>query len=83
MRNLPFRTIPVGRKIACCLLLAATASAAAGRDLYVARDGSDDNPGTIVKPFATIARARDAVRPMIATMSGDIQIFFHSKQQRK
>jgi len=76
--------LPVARRqIACCLFLAATASAAAGRDFYVAADGSDDNPGTIVKPSATIARARDVVRPMIATMSGDIQIVFHSKQHRK
>ena len=31
-------------------------------NLYVAPDGSDSNRGTIDKPFATLARARDAVR---------------------
>jgi len=68
--------VPVARRqIACCLFLAATASAAAGRDFYVAADGSDDNPGTVEKPFATIARARDAVRPTIATMTGDITVW--------
>ena len=30
--------------------------------LYVAVDGSDKNPGTEAKPFASIARARDAAR---------------------
>jgi len=29
--------------------------------LYIAPDGSDDNPGTIEKPFASFERARDAV----------------------
>ena len=31
-------------------------------DFYVAPDGSDTNPGTQQKPFATLAHARDAVR---------------------
>jgi hypothetical protein len=31
-------------------------------DFHVATTGSDDNPGTADKPFATLARARDAVR---------------------
>ena len=30
--------------------------------LYVATDGSDDNPGTRAKPFATLQRARDEIR---------------------
>ena len=30
--------------------------------LYVATDGSDDNPGTRGKPFATLQRARDELR---------------------
>ncbi|MBT3291511.1 MAG: hypothetical protein HN380_29470, partial [Victivallales bacterium] len=29
---------------------------------YVAPNGSDANPGTEAKPFATLIRARDAVR---------------------
>src|SRR4051794_7586772 len=33
-------------------------------DFYVATDGSDENPGTRAKPFATLARARDAVRQL-------------------
>ena len=63
------------RQCAWFLVLAATASAAVGRDFYVAPNGSDENPGTLEKPFATIARARDAVRPVIATMAGDITVW--------
>jgi hypothetical protein len=35
-------------------------------DFVVATTGSDDNPGTAAKPFATLARARDAVRKLNA-----------------
>ncbi len=35
-------------------------------DIYVAPDGADTNPGTAAAPFATLARARDAVREKIA-----------------
>ena len=31
-------------------------------ELYVALDGSDSNPGTIEKPFATLEGARDSIR---------------------
>ena len=34
-------------------------------DFYVAANGSDKNPGTIDKPFATLPQARKAVRKMI------------------
>ena len=49
--------------IAVLLLLSATAGAA---ELFVAPNGSDDAPGTAQQPFATLARARDAVRAKIA-----------------
>src|SRR5262249_10160585 len=35
-------------------------------DFVVATTGSDANPGTAAKPFATLARARDAVRKLNA-----------------
>jgi hypothetical protein len=35
-------------------------------DFVVATTGSDENPGTSAKPFATLARARDAVRKLNA-----------------
>ena len=34
---------------------------------YVATDGSDANPGAMAAPFATLQKARDAVREMIET----------------
>jgi hypothetical protein len=39
---------------------------AAGADFYVAPDGKDANPGTAAAPFATVAKARDAVRQKVA-----------------
>jgi len=37
---------------------------AASADFYVATSGSDENPGTKERPFATLGRARDAVREL-------------------
>ncbi len=44
------------------LALAVTSTASAATDFYVAPAGADGNPGSAAKPFATLARARDAVR---------------------
>jgi hypothetical protein len=52
---------------AITLALAATTFAA---DFYVAPDGDDANPGTIDRPFATLAAARNAVREKIAAGLG-------------
>lgn len=35
-----------------------------GVEYFVASNGSDANPGTAAKPFATLAKARDAVRTL-------------------
>ncbi len=51
------------RVLLACLL---TAAAAAGQTFHVAPSGSDSAPGTRAKPFATLARARDAVRALKA-----------------
>lgn len=45
-------------------LAVACASCTAGVDFHVADYGSDSNPGTRAKPFATLERARDAVREL-------------------
>ena len=45
----------------CCAVLAAFALG--GADLYVAKSGSDRNPGSAKAPFATIARAAAAAAP--------------------
>jgi hypothetical protein len=51
-----------------------TPSLASG-DYYVAADGNDSNPGTILQPFATIEKARLAVQSRIATgMTKDITV---------
>ncbi len=47
-----------------CGGLSGCASALEG-DFYVAPNGSDGNPGTKQAPFATLARARDAVRALV------------------
>ncbi|GAB3970954.1 hypothetical protein GCM10027615_28650 [Plantactinospora veratri] len=51
------------------------ASAAAQETYYVAPDGNDANPGTVQAPFRTVQRARDVVRTVNASMSGDIQVY--------
>lgn len=40
------------------------ANGPAGQEFYVAPYGSDSNPGTSARPFATLERARDAVRTL-------------------
>ena len=42
----------------------AFSAAAVASELYVASDGADGNPGTKAKPFATLERARDAIRAL-------------------
>ncbi len=44
-------------------------------NLYVAPDGSDSNPGTIDKPFATLTRARDAVREFKKGVPKPVTVF--------
>lgn len=54
--------------VACAVLvLFAFRGYGRGAEFYVAPAGLDTNPGTIQKPFATIVRARDEVRRLIAT----------------
>jgi hypothetical protein len=57
----------------CCLAAAASA-AAVQTTLYVAPGGSDVNPGTEAKPFATVEKARQAVRAINKNMAGDIVV---------
>ena len=44
------------------LLFGLMAISAFGADFYVSPQGSDSGPGTLEKPFASLARARDVVR---------------------
>lgn len=58
------RLLPCGLALAMCSLSVA-------RDYYVATDGSDANPGTIDKPFATLEKARDTIRASKARVLGE------------
>jgi hypothetical protein len=52
-------------------------STVAGADFFVAKDGNDDNPGSETQPFATLERARDAVRKWRTTAGGDAHATVH------
>lgn len=59
------RTFPSRRTFgAMTLWLCLTAGFARAVDFTVAVDGNDSHPGTREQPFATLARARDAIRGM-------------------
>ncbi|MCQ2455915.1 MAG: S-layer homology domain-containing protein, partial [Clostridia bacterium] len=45
-------------------------------DFYVSTKGSDSNPGTKDKPFASFEKARDAVRELKKTKNGEIKVAF-------
>ena len=49
-------------RLAVGLLLVLLAGRLWAADIYVSPAGDDKNSGTKVKPFASIARARDAAR---------------------
>ena len=53
----------LSHRLLCAAPLIACA-AAARSDFFVAPNGSDAHPGTKTKPFATLERARDAVRAL-------------------
>ena len=44
-------------------------------DFCIAPNGKDSNPGTVAAPFATLARARDAVRKKVASgLTGNVLV---------
>ena len=51
------------RSVAAAVAILWAAAPARGKAYYVATDGSDENPGTQARPFATLQKAADAVRP--------------------
>src|SRR5262249_5262481 len=52
-----------------------TPSSTPGPALFVDASGSDDNPGTQDAPFATLQKARDAVRAINSSMTSDINVY--------
>src|SRR4051812_41562239 len=54
------------------------ALAASGTEFHVASRGRDINPGTKHKPFATPARAMQAVRALVlAGVKSDVRVILH------
>ena len=51
-------------KLTAAVLMVLESSTVLGADFYVAPTGNDSNPGSKEKPFATLVRARDAVRAL-------------------
>jgi hypothetical protein len=52
-------------KLSCLIAaLAVLTTAAHASDYFVASHGHDANPGTTAQPFATLERARDAIREL-------------------
>jgi hypothetical protein len=60
-----------------CLFTAARVHSAVQMTYYVAPQGSDSNSGTEAAPFATLAKARSAVRSFVASQSltGDVVVY--------
>jgi len=54
------------------------AGAALGAEFHVSPAGSDTCPGTKDKPFATLAKARDAVRAAKATAREPVTVWLHA-----
>jgi len=54
---------------------AGTGGAIATGTIFVAPNGDDANPGTMAQPLKTVAKARDVVRGMTATMTADITVY--------
>ena len=62
-----------------CITLAALAALAVApapaAEFFVATDGADANPGTSDEPFASVTRARDAVRSLVAAgLTDDVTV---------
>ncbi|WP_295078907.1 carbohydrate-binding protein [Ruminococcus sp.] len=49
---------------------------------YVSPDGSDSGDGTLGSPFATLERARDEVRKINGSMTGDIIVYLRGGDYR-
>ena len=72
-----FTASVVAALIASCVAVLAPSAAVAAVQLtyYVAPSGNDDGPGTLIQPFATVERARQAVAENNGAMTGDIVVY--------
>ncbi|MDR6551036.1 hypothetical protein [Paenibacillus qinlingensis] len=58
--------------LAVCITVPAPTSAATQAQYYVSPNGNDSNAGTLASPFKTVQKARDVVRTINGSMTGDI-----------
>jgi len=63
---------------ATCLAAGLWAGAALGAEFHVSPTGSDTSPGTKDKPFATLAKARDALRAAKAAAREPVTVWLHA-----
>lgn len=69
-------TLPNRARFAALVLWAiAPGLPAVQTEFHVSPDGDDRNPGTMAKPFRSIARARDQVAGITGKMTGDIVVY--------
>jgi hypothetical protein len=74
---------PLLLKLILLSILAGPVSLSALTVLWVAPDGRDDSPGTSDQPFATLTRARDAVRTLRAGGFGsDVEVRLRGGEYR-
>jgi parallel beta helix pectate lyase-like protein/glycosyl hydrolase family 141/pectate lyase-like protein len=52
--------------LAACLLCICISPAASGVEFFVSPEGSDTNPGTSERPFATLSQAQEALRQLVS-----------------
>jgi hypothetical protein len=61
------------------LLCLAPCAAQEARTFHVSPSGKDDNPGTEVAPLATLEKARDSVRKLVAEgLKSDVKVVIHA-----
>jgi uncharacterized protein YjdB len=70
MKTIYYRVLP----LVICLFLSLSIYADIQAVYYVSPLGNDNNPGSLEQPFATIIKARNVVRTINKSMTGDIII---------
>ncbi|PPS71011.1 MULTISPECIES: RICIN domain-containing protein [Streptomyces] len=67
--------VAVSATLLTSLTMPTPASAATQATYYVSPDGSDSNSGTVSAPFKTLQHARDVVRTVNDSMTGDTNVY--------
>jgi len=75
-------SLTVNQCSAIAPLNTAVAADTSGTEFYVSPDGDDSNSGSFDSPFKTLTAARDAVRKINGSMSGDITVYLRGGDYR-